>query len=244
MHTRSLLICGAHPDDETFYAGTMAKYVAEGARVSIVCGTRGERGSTADLCTIEELPALREQELRSSMACLGLAPEAVYFLPYEDQKLGQAPLEDARKEMVRIIRATKPQVVVTFDLQGANGHTDHVAISRLTSESLAAAADARWHPAAGSAWQVQRLLWSPVFRPWTIAPNIDLRGEPGVDFLIDTEPWTEQKTAAIRAHRTQFPGLGTLYFEKNSPQLTLHSEAFRLAWGPRPTSVPATDLFA
>src|SRR5947209_2875050 len=96
---RSLLICGAHPDDETYFAGSMAKYVSESARVSILCGTRGERGATADLCTIEQLPQVREAELRDSMRILGLDAADVRFLPYEDQKLAQVPLDEVRREI-------------------------------------------------------------------------------------------------------------------------------------------------
>ncbi len=243
MPNRSLLITGAHPDDETFFAGTMAKYVSEGARVSIICGTRGERGATADLCTIDELPKVRENELRSSMEVLGLHAADVHFLPYEDQKLERAPLEDARKQIVAVVRSVRPQVVVSFDLQGNNGHPDHVAMARFTSDALAAAGDPRWYPDTGEAFNVPRLLWAPPLRPWTLPPGADLRAWVGVDFLIDTQPWAERKSDAIREHRTQLPGLKTLYFESGSPEYTLHHEAFRIAFGPRPATLPSCDLF-
>jgi LmbE family N-acetylglucosaminyl deacetylase len=243
VEEHSLLVCGAHPDDETFFAGTMAKYVSEGVRVAILCGTRGERGSTGDLCSIEELPARREAELREAMRVVGLHAGDVHFLPYEDQKLAQAPLDEARREIVRIIRLIRPQVVIGFDLQGVNGHSDHVAISRLTSDAIAAAADARWYPENGDAFSVSRLVWAPVFRPWTLPNGLQLADEPGVDFLIDTQKWAGVKAEAVRAHRTQFPGLGHLFFEHGSPEETLNREAFRLAWGLRPSKVPCGDLF-
>jgi N-acetylglucosamine malate deacetylase 2 len=240
---QSLLICGAHPDDETFFAGTMAKYVSEGVRVAIICGTRGERGATADLCTIEELPEVREAELRDSMRILGLHPSDVHFLPYEDQKLLDAPLDEARQQIVQVVRGVRPQVVVGFDLHGNNGHPDHVAMSRFTSDALAAAGDSRWYPETGPPFNVPRLLWAPPIRPWTLAPGTQLRQQRGVDFLIDTKPWADRKSEAIRAHRTQLPGIKTLYFECGSPEFTLHQEAFRIAFGPRPTVLPSGDLF-
>src|SRR5437868_8695371 len=68
----SLLFILAHPDDETFFAaGTIAKYIDAGVRVYIVCATRGERGATADLCPVEELPQVREAELRDADRVLG-----------------------------------------------------------------------------------------------------------------------------------------------------------------------------
>lgn len=243
MKNRTLLICGAHPDDETFFAGSMAKYTSEGARVVIICGTRGERGATADLCTIEELPRVRETELRESMRILGLDARDVHFLPYEDQKLQEAPLEDARRLIVSIVRDVRPQVVVSFDLNGNNGHPDHVAMSRLTSDALGAAGDPRWYRNGGSPFAVPRLLWAPPIHPWQLNAGIDLRAQEGVDFLIDTEQWAEKKAEAIRAHRTQLPGIKTLYFENGSPEYTLHQEAYRIAYGPRPQGVPGSDLF-
>ncbi len=234
---------GAHPDDETFFAGTMAKYVNEGIRVAILCGTRGERGATADLCSIEELPKVREQELRNSMRQLGLAPEDVFFLPYEDQKLAQAALNDVRPEIVSVIRRVRPQVVAGFDLFGGNGHPDHVAMSRFSSDAIAAASDPRWYSETGEPWTVQRLVWQPLFRPWEIEDPANLNTRVAVDFIIDTRGYAEKKAAAIREHRTQLPGLRHLFFERGYPEATVNMEAFRLAFGPRPSQTPSQDLF-
>ncbi len=240
---RCLLVCGAHPDDETFFAGTMAKYVSEGARVCVLCGTRGERGNTADLCSISELPKWREAELRRSMRVLGLRDEDVFFLPYEDQKLHLAPIHEARDHIVRIIRSVRPQVAVSFDVHGANGHTDHVAMSRFVSDALPAAADERCCPDAGAPWAVQRLLWQPPDLPWRLPKGADLRKCFGTDFLVDVRRFAHVKRAAILEHKTQLPGLEHLYMLAGNTEMTLNQEVFRLAWGPRPEKAPSADLF-
>jgi LmbE family N-acetylglucosaminyl deacetylase len=240
---RSLLFVGAHPDDEVFFAGgTLARYVEEGTRVSIICATRGERGATGDLCSIEELPNIREAELISAMRVLGVTD--VHFLPYEDQKLSTAPPDEIRRHLVQLIREIKPQIVITFDPEGANQHTDHMAISRFASDAVSAAADHRWYPEVGPAHQTERLLWQPPTILFRLPEGVDLRREPGIDFLLDVSRWADKKAEAIRAHRTQLPGLGKLFFENPSGRRTFSSEAFRVAWGPRPLAVPADDLFA
>lgn len=238
-----LLICGAHPDDETFFAGTMAKYVSQGARVCVLCGTRGERGNTGDLCSISELPLVREAELRASASILGLHANDVFFLPYEDQQLHAAPIEEARNHIVHVLRQLRPQVVVTFDPHGANGHTDHVAMSRLISDSVSAAADARCCRAAGTPWAVSRLLWQPPQLPWRLPAGTDVGKTFGTDFLIDTKRFAGQKRAAILAHKTQLPGIEHLFIADGNPDLAFNQEIFRLAWGSRPNKIPATDLF-
>ena len=238
---RKLLFLGAHPDDETFFAaGTIARYAAEGARISVVSATRGERGSTADLCTIEELPRVREAEMREVMEILGV--KGVYFLPYEDQKLAEAPPQDIRRQLVEIIRIERPQVLITFDPEGANQHADHMAISRFAHDAVSAAADARWFPEAGTPHVIDRVLWQPPTVIFRYPETTDFSNEPGIDFLIDTSRWSAQKTAAIRAYRTQ--RLGRLFFDDPNGRRTFCKEAFRLAWGARPSTVPADDLFA
>lgn len=236
-----LLFIGAHPDDETFFAaGTIAKCVAEQVRVAVICATRGERGSTADLCTIEKLPRVREAEMRRAMQILGV--QGLYFLPYEDQKLSAALVEEIRRKLVEIIREERPDLVITFDPNGTNQHSDHIAISRFALDALAAAADPRWFPDLGEPHMVARVLWPPPTVIFRYPETADLPNEPGIDFLIDTTRWSEKKSAAIRAHKTQ--RLGRLFFDDPNGRRTFCSEAFRLGWGHRPATIPASDLFA
>ena len=60
-----------------------------------------------------------------------------------------------------------------------------------------------------------------------------------MDFLIDISSYRDKKSAALRAHRTQYPGLKKLFGDDSTTAL----EAFRLAWGSRPRTIPAADLF-
>ena len=240
---KRLLFIGAHPDDETFFAaGTFAKYVSEGAAVSVFCATRGQSGKTADLCSTEELPHVREQELHAAMNAVGVLD--VELLDYLDKHLADAPPEEIRHRLVRTIRRTRPHLALTFDPYGANQHVDHIAISRYASDALAAASDPRWFPDAGEPYQVQRLLWTPPTMIYKITEEMRLAEQAGCDFLIDTTRWRQEKIAAFQAHRTQFPGLKKLFFDNPNGQRTFNCEAFRLAWGPRPESLPADDLFS
>ena len=240
---RSLLILVAHPDDETFFAaGTMAKYAKAGVPIGIVCATGGERGATSGVCSIEELPRVREAELREAARLLGVGD--VELLPYEDQKLGAAPTVEIRRQIVQAIRRRRPQIVITFDPNGVNQHTDHIAISRFASDGVSAAADKRWYPETGPAHVVERLLWPSPVPVFDLGRTPDLASQPGIDFLIDIAPFRERKAAALRAHRTQFASIHKLFFEKGDPDRTMSVEAFRIGWGPRPPKVPSDDLFA
>jgi LmbE family N-acetylglucosaminyl deacetylase len=177
------------------------------------------------------------------MRVLGLAEEDVFFLPYEDQKLHLAPRDEVRRQIVRVVRHVKPTVVTTFDPYGANGHTDHVAMSQFVSDGLSAAADARFYAEGGTPWRVSRLLWQPPHLPWRIPTGTNVAECFGTDFLIDTSSCAALKRAAILEHRSQLPGLEHLFLLDGSGELTLNQEVFRIGWGPRPSQIPAQDLF-
>jgi LmbE family N-acetylglucosaminyl deacetylase len=133
----------AHPDDEAFsMAGTMARAVTAGHPVAVVSATRGEQGQIADpaLATPENLGQVRERELRSACAAVGVAD--VSFLDYRDGHLPEADTIEAIGRLVRQIRRFQPDVVITFAANGGYGHIDHMAIHRLALAAIPAAANA------------------------------------------------------------------------------------------------------
>ncbi|HYO62582.1 MAG TPA: PIG-L family deacetylase [Pyrinomonadaceae bacterium] len=242
---RSLLFIFAHPDDESFgAAGTAARYAEEGARLTLVTATRGDKGKCGEppVCRPEELAAVREAELREAARLLGIGDVRVF--DYLDRELASAPADEVRAQLVRVIREVRPQVVVTFDPHGVNLHPDHVAISRFASDAVSAAADPRWHPEAGPAHRVGRLLWTTP-RPFFDLARLERpEREPGVDFLVNTSRWWGRKAAALRAHRSQHLQIDKLFFDVPDSEAVLSVEAFRDAWRGVGSGMPPDDIFA
>ena len=242
---RSLLFIFAHPDDESFgAAGAAARYADEGARLTLVTATRGDKGKCGDppVCRPEELSGVREGELREAARIVGI-PD-VRVLDYKDRELAAAPPEELRAALVRVIREVRPRVVVTFDPHGVNLHPDHVAISRFAVDAVSAAADSRWHAEAGPAHEVARLLWTPPRPFYELARLDDPAAVPGVDFLIDTKRWWRRKAAALRAHRSQHIDIDRLFFDVPDSERVLSVEAFRDARRGLNSGAPLDDLFA
>jgi N-acetylglucosamine malate deacetylase 2 len=239
----TLLFIFAHPDDESFSgAGTVMQCAAAGARSVLVTATLGERGKVGDppVCAPRDLADCRARELREAAAIIGF--DELYLLNYPDRDLAAAPPDEIRAALVRHIRDAKPAVVITFDPNGVNAHPDHVAISRFTSDAIAAAADPRWYADAGAPYAVPRLLWTPPIAPWD-APSLDHLGEQaGVDFVIDVSAWRERRIAALRAHRTQHLSIDRHFFSKASLDQILATEIWRQAWGPELRDRPARDV--
>jgi LmbE family N-acetylglucosaminyl deacetylase len=244
MPAPCILFSFAHPDDESFSgAGTAMKYAAEGARTVLLTATRGERGKAGDppLCTPEELPAWRERELRVAAAIIGF--DELQLLDYRDRELSEAPPDEVRRSLVTTIRRVRPSIVATFDPNGFNLHADHVAISRFTSDAIAAAADLRWFPEAGAPHVVSRLVWTPLYPPWEVATFENLSEKPSGDFVIDIGAWKERKAAALRAHRTQHLSIDRYFFNQPNLDRILAVEIWRHAWGPPLAMRPSADLF-
>jgi len=242
---RSILFIFAHPDDETFTcAGTACRYAAEGVRLALVTATRGEAGKCGQppVCSQEELPAVREGELRRAAEIIGIGE--LHFLDYKDKELTAAPVEEVRRALVRIIREVRPTIVITFDPEGLNLHPDHIAISRFTSDAVAAAADARWFPEAGDAHEVERLLWTTPKRFDEVAALDNPDREAGVDYILDVSYWRQAKAEALRAHRTQQESINKIFFEIPNSEVILSMEVYRQAWNPRSKQLPFGDLFA
>jgi LmbE family N-acetylglucosaminyl deacetylase len=207
-----------------------------------VTATLGEEGKTGNppVCTREELAKVREAELLDAARLIGV--EDVHRFGYHDRQLDKVPHLEIRERLVALIRRHRPQVIISFDPNGTNLHPDHIAISRFTSDAIAAAADSRWFANSGEPHQVQRLLWTTPVPFWELARVENMNSQPGVDFVIDIQSWVSVKIQALKTHRTQHLSIDRIFFTSPDPKLLLRFEVFRQAWGPRLDHRPSDDL--
>lgn len=200
-----------HPDDEVFFAGLLARAAREGARVEIVCATRGEAGPAPRDCRAPgALAARRAVELEASCRALGAAPPE--FLDLPDGGLGDLEVSEIAEILAGALRARAPRAVVSFGDDGGYGHRDHVAIAR----ALPAAAAAVPAPPAVLAAAFPRGALAPAaralarFAPGLLDARVDpeLLGEDrgAADLIVDVTSVAGVKRAAAAAHRSQLPG--------------------------------------
>jgi LmbE family N-acetylglucosaminyl deacetylase len=105
-----VLVITAHPDDAEFGAGgTIARLVKEGAEVTYVVVTSGNKGSSDRAMTPERLARIRAEEQRSAARALGVA--RVEFLGYPDGELEDT--RDLRRDVTRQIRRWRPDRIIT-----------------------------------------------------------------------------------------------------------------------------------
>ena len=233
----------AHPDDESLgTGGTLAKYAAQGVATYLVTATRGERGRYGDS---KESPGpdivgkAREAELLAAARELGL--REVRFLDYPDGALDKVDTTEAIEKISGHLRRVRPHVVITFGPEGAYGHTDHIAISQLTTAAIVCAADP-WYgarPAIGEPHRVSKLYFIEWTRKkWTayqtalrkLVFNVDgeeRQAEPWPDWaittVIDTSSVWPTVWRAVSCHKTQM----TIYRKLEA----LSEEHQRSLWG-------------
>ncbi len=192
----SAMVIVAPPDDAEFMtAGTVARWTRAGARVVYVVVTKGDKGSDDPEMTPEKLARIREEEQRAAAAILGV--EEVVFLGYPDAYL-QYTLE-LRRDLVRLIRRYRPEVVVTFDpttrffRDSYTNHPDH----RVTGD---AAVDAVY-PAARDRLTFAELL-AEGLEPHKVRELwLGTTHEP--NFWVDIGSVLEVKRQALLAHPSQ-----------------------------------------
>ncbi len=233
---RSLLLVHAHPDDESIGTGaTMAKYAAEGARVTLVTCTLGELGEIIppDLRHLfpDELGQHRIVELDRACAALGvedhrfLGGEGRYRdsgmmgLPDNDDPrcFWQANVDEAADALAKVIDEVAADVIVTYDANGFYGHPDHIQAHRVTR---------RAHELTGKAAKLyatampRSALESALALPeesWFVK-NTDLSvavPDDQVTTEIDAARYLDAKRAALRAHETQVTVDGDYYALSN-----------------------------
>ncbi|MBA3587794.1 MAG: PIG-L family deacetylase [Chloroflexi bacterium] len=192
-----VLVVAAHPDDIEFgAAGTVARWVTEGATVHYLLVTRGDKGSDDPATDVVALAELREREQRAAAAEIGV--EGVEFLD-EPDGLVEASLR-LRERITHAIRSFRPEIVMTHDptVLFVNNewvnHPDHRAVGQVTVDAVFPTArdplNFREHLEAGlEAWKVAELfLWS------TNEANQ----------LVDIGGTIERKVEALGHHASQF----------------------------------------
>ena len=103
-----VLVVAAHPDDVEFgAAGTIARWVAEGAQVRYLLVTRGDKGSDDPTTDIAALTELRMREQRAAAAEIGVI--GVEFLDEPDGQVEPTLL--LRERITRVIRTERPEIV-------------------------------------------------------------------------------------------------------------------------------------
>jgi mycothiol S-conjugate amidase len=276
----------AHPDDEASKgAATVAKYHAQGIHTVLVTCTGGEAGDIlnpdADTPAARaDLAAVRQRELEESVRIIGY--DALYLLGYRDSGMpdtesnahpdnfANADVDEATGRLVAVVRAERPQVIVTYGNDpGGYEHPDHLRVHAISVLAFERAGDPEWYPELGEPWQPLKLYYSSGFsrsrvqamHDWLVAHDEE---SPFAEWVArwpeeDTDATTtrvevadflEVGRAALLAHHTQVAADGFWFKVPLEAARQIHPwEDYVLARSlvdtpPRPALAYESDLFA
>jgi LmbE family N-acetylglucosaminyl deacetylase len=223
----SALVIVAHPDDIEFScAGTIARWVQNGARIVYILCTSGEVGIAENGMTKDRATEIREAEQRAAANVIGV--KEIVFLREPDGML--QPTLELRKKLVREIRQHRPEVVICGDptiVWAGNdyiNHPDHRA-------AATAALDAVF-PAAGQPNLFQELEEEGIF---AFKPRkVYVTGWNESDLFVNISETIDSKIAALKAHKSQMrdwdpePRIKEWAGERAKGKEMLYAEGFRV----------------
>lgn len=220
LSPQNILVILAHPDDPEFFCGgSLARWAREGHRITyslLTCGDKGFNDSTTKDMTPATLCALRQVEQRAAGDVIGVAD--IHFLDREDGVL--VPDLDLRRDVVRIIRREKPDIVVTCDPQnlfagyGLN-HPDHRAAGQVVLDAI--------FPAANNKAYFPELLSEGLEPHMPQEVWCSLTNQPNTSIDI-TDTW-DIKLSALLEHKSQIGDIEKFKERMRSRRTAESSEA-------------------
>lgn len=143
LSEQRLLVVSAHSADWVWRSsGTIAKYLAGGAQVSVVCLTYGARGESGALWrqegqTAENVKKIRKEESFNAAKVLGLKDLEMW--DFDDCMLQVTP--EIIQKLNEKIREVQPTVIITHD-KGDSTNPDHSFARQIVERALVEAKQA------------------------------------------------------------------------------------------------------
>ena len=225
----TLMLIGAHHDDNELMAGTITRHRRTGWRVVSVVMTDG-RWTYASISN--DNIELREAESRAAAKLLDI--ESV-FLRFPEG--GFRATEEVCRVVVETIRRNRPAIIVTHP--SSDYHSDHMETCRCVSDAIYRAGN-NTYEAAGEAWSGMRFYYCDAwFVPF----------EP--DVYVDASEHIDLKREALACHKSQLDSSGPKRGDMIDAEMTRaryrgfecgceYAEAFRLV--PRPGAMRKETL--
>jgi LmbE family N-acetylglucosaminyl deacetylase len=193
----------AHPDDIDFgAAGTVAAWTAAGVQVSYCIMTDGDAGGF-DPVQREEIVRLRIAEQERAAALVGVTD--IHYLHQRDGYL--EPSHEVMREVVRLIRQLKPDVVVSMHPERnwnriQKSHPDHLAVGEAVTRAVYPALENpfAYPELAESGLEAYKLPWL-----WLFAGP-----EERENHFVDVTEHVDSKLAAIHIHVSQHPDVDAM----------------------------------
>ena len=266
----TLMAVHAHPDDEASAGGILALYSDQGVRTVVVTCTNGEYGDAPGGIKPgqpgHDPEAVAKQRLAeldksvkilkvSDLETLGYHDSGMEDWNYKSQPdaFSNVPVGTVAARIGDLITKYRPQVLVTYDNQGAYQHPDHVHASlaaQAAAKETGIPAKVYLSTMKGSNW---RKIWDALREAGEQVPDWQedaersrraLESEARITTTIDIRSVLARKREALFAHGSQ---IDNSWFSKLPAEIAEQAfgyEYFIRSVDTTGAPIPETDLFA
>ncbi len=112
---KTILVVGAHPDDDAHAYGTLSLLQENGNEIYVLIMTTGNVGTKDPDMTRDRLSQIRRREELAALDVLGIPEDHYINLGYTDGMLEYTNRKNVARRLVRHIREIKPDVMFAFD---------------------------------------------------------------------------------------------------------------------------------
>ncbi len=196
---KTILLIGAHPDDDAYSLGTLGMLQANGNEVYIAILTTGNVGTQDPDLSMVDLANIRKKEEQAALAAMGIPVDHYTNFGYDDGLLEYENKKEVVAKLVRLIRQVRPDVLFAFD-PGKGAQRWHKADHRSASYLAADAARAAMWPLLFQGQITMEGLEAHIIEEYLLFDS----AEDDIDTWVDISAFTEKKITAMSQYVSQW----------------------------------------
>jgi LmbE family N-acetylglucosaminyl deacetylase len=209
---KTILLIGAHPDDDSYAMATLGMLQAQGNEVYIAILTTGNVGTQDPDLGMMDLARIRKQEEQDAISTMGIPTDHYINFGYDDGMLEYEDKKEVVAKLVGLIRTVRPDVLFAFDpgKGSVRWHkADHRAASYLSADAARAA------------------MWPLMFQGQIALEGLEAHTVPAymlydsaeedINTWVNISGWEERKLEALSKYVSQF---SSGWYDYKGPELS------------------------
>ena len=208
---KTILLIGAHPDDDSYAMATLGMLQAQGNEVYIAILTTGNVGTQDPDLGMMDLARIRKQEEQDAIATMGIPTDHYINFGYDDGMLEYEDKKEVVAKLVGLIRKIRPDVLFAFD-PGKGSVRWHKADHRAASYLSADAARAAMWPLMFQGQIALEGLEAHTIPAYMLYDS----AEEDINTWVNISGWEERKLEALSKYVSQF---SSGWYEYKGPEL-------------------------
>lgn len=210
--SKTILGVFAHPDDEVMCSGLLMQSIEDGYEVHLISATSGGKGKFRNKkykgprhIEIKEVRSKEYKEVNKA-----LCTSSHQILGYDDGQSDAWNEEQLIKDLLQAFMMIKPDYVITFPLNGLNGHPDHKKISKLTTHAVNQYVSTRlvqliYQSTPPKTWLDKKLWMVPKGIKHTLMTKFSIVDNQANIMIELSAKVSKRKVVLPLLHETQFP---------------------------------------